>query len=84
MVDTALRLFAEQGNEPTTIAQITQVADVARKTFFHHFPTNRYGVIASAAGAGFSSRRPKGARASHMHRTANGMMAWRPGPSNTS
>ncbi|MFD1542445.1 TetR/AcrR family transcriptional regulator [Nonomuraea guangzhouensis] len=39
LVDTALRLFAEQGYEQTTIAQITQAADVAKKTFFNHFPT---------------------------------------------
>ncbi|MER6943007.1 TetR/AcrR family transcriptional regulator [Nonomuraea sp. NPDC000554] len=39
LVDTALRLFAEQGYEQTTIAQIAQVADVAKKTFFNHFPT---------------------------------------------
>ncbi|MFI7126803.1 TetR/AcrR family transcriptional regulator [Nonomuraea sp. NPDC050153] len=39
LIDTALRLFAEQGYERTTIAQITQAADVAKKTFFNHFPT---------------------------------------------
>ncbi|WP_344884594.1 helix-turn-helix domain-containing protein [Nonomuraea antimicrobica] len=35
----ALRLFVEQGYNQTTVAQIAEEADVAKKTFFNHFPT---------------------------------------------
>jgi AcrR family transcriptional regulator len=35
----ALQLFAEQGYEQTTIAQIADRADVSPRTFFVHFPT---------------------------------------------
>jgi AcrR family transcriptional regulator len=38
IVTTAIRLFLDQGYEQTTIAQITAEADVAKKTFFNHFP----------------------------------------------
>ncbi|MET8155332.1 TetR family transcriptional regulator [Sphaerisporangium sp. NPDC005289] len=39
IAETALRLFAEQGYEQTTVAQITSAADVATKTFFNYFPS---------------------------------------------
>ncbi|AEW98597.1 TetR/AcrR family transcriptional regulator [Streptantibioticus cattleyicolor] len=39
IVETAMRLFAEQGYERTTVAQIAAAADVATKTFFNHFPS---------------------------------------------
>jgi AcrR family transcriptional regulator len=39
IVTTAIRLFLDQGYEQTTIAQITAEADVAKKTFFNHFPS---------------------------------------------
>lgn len=35
----AMDLFLTQGFEKTTIEQITEKADVARGTFFNHFPT---------------------------------------------
>ncbi|GAA4535929.1 TetR/AcrR family transcriptional regulator [Amycolatopsis samaneae] len=38
IAETAIRLFAEQGYEQTTVAQIAAGADVATKTFFNHFP----------------------------------------------
>ncbi|RSM86604.1 TetR family transcriptional regulator [Kibdelosporangium aridum] len=37
--EAALKLFAEQGYEQTTVAQIAAAADVATKTFFNHFPS---------------------------------------------
>ncbi|RCV50016.1 TetR/AcrR family transcriptional regulator [Marinitenerispora sediminis] len=37
LMETAIRLFSEQGYEQTTVAQIAAAADVATKTFFNHF-----------------------------------------------
>jgi AcrR family transcriptional regulator len=37
--DAALRLFAAQGFNETTIAQIAQAADVAPRTFFAYYPS---------------------------------------------
>jgi AcrR family transcriptional regulator len=39
LAETAIKLFAEQGYEQTTVAQIASAADVATKTFFNHFPS---------------------------------------------
>lgn len=39
LVDTAIKLFGEQGYERTTVAQIAEAADVATKTFFNYFPS---------------------------------------------
>lgn len=35
----AMELFARQGYQPTTVAEITAAAGVSRATFFLHFPT---------------------------------------------
>ncbi|MBB5156790.1 mycofactocin system transcriptional regulator [Saccharopolyspora phatthalungensis] len=35
----AFELFAEQGFEQTTIADIARAAGIARRTFFHYFPS---------------------------------------------
>ncbi|GLX67935.1 TetR/AcrR family transcriptional regulator [Paenibacillus glycanilyticus] len=39
ILDAAMRLFAEQGFEATTVAQITEAAGVAKGTFFNYFKT---------------------------------------------
>ena len=37
--ETAFELFDERGFEHTTIADITAAAGIARRTFFHYFPS---------------------------------------------
>lgn len=39
LVNAAVVLFVGQGYEFTTVEQITQKANVSRRTFFRHFPT---------------------------------------------
>ncbi|MGC9542176.1 TetR/AcrR family transcriptional regulator [Streptomyces sp. UG1] len=41
ILDAALELFAEQGYAATTIDQIAERADLARRTVFNHFPRKR-------------------------------------------
>ncbi|MGC9539280.1 TetR/AcrR family transcriptional regulator [Streptomyces sp. UG1] len=41
ILDAALELFAEQGYVATTIDQIAERADLARRTVFNHFPRKR-------------------------------------------
>ena len=38
LIAAAVRLFAEQGYERTTVAEIAKAADVTTRTFFLHFP----------------------------------------------
>jgi AcrR family transcriptional regulator len=44
--EAALTLYAEQGFEKTTVAQIAERAGLNRRTFFHHFPDKREVVFA--------------------------------------
>jgi AcrR family transcriptional regulator len=39
--EAAVDLFAEQGFDATKVSEICEHADVARQTFFNHFPTKR-------------------------------------------
>jgi len=39
LVDAATRLFQERGYAETTIAQVTEAADVGARTFFRYFPS---------------------------------------------
>jgi AcrR family transcriptional regulator len=48
LAETALRLFAEQGYEATTVAQIAAAADVATKTFFNHFRSKEDALLDDA------------------------------------
>ncbi|MDO5067195.1 MAG: TetR/AcrR family transcriptional regulator [Propionibacteriaceae bacterium] len=41
IVETAMRLFTERGYDAVTVADITEAADVAKGTFFTHFPSKR-------------------------------------------
>ncbi|WP_237721840.1 TetR/AcrR family transcriptional regulator [Cutibacterium avidum] len=41
IVRCAMELFLEQGFEDTTVAQITEAADIGKGTFFTYFPTKQ-------------------------------------------
>jgi AcrR family transcriptional regulator len=41
LVDTALRLFVDQGYEATSVAQILEQADMARGALYHYFPEGK-------------------------------------------
>lgn len=45
IVSTAMRLFKRQGFESTTLDQIAEEADVAKKTIYNHFPNKEDIVI---------------------------------------
>jgi AcrR family transcriptional regulator len=44
IVDAAAELFGERGVGATTVIEICDRADVAKKTFFNHFPTKQHAV----------------------------------------
>ncbi|MEU1726818.1 TetR/AcrR family transcriptional regulator [Nonomuraea sp. NPDC005692] len=48
IIAAAMRLFAEQGYEQTTVAQIAVAADVDPKTFFNYFRAKDEAVFADA------------------------------------
>jgi len=45
LIDTALRLFVEQGYEATPVSQILDQADMARGALYHHFPDGKKGLF---------------------------------------
>ncbi|HEU5127542.1 MAG TPA: TetR family transcriptional regulator [Glycomyces sp.] len=53
---TAMRLFAEQGFEATTVDQIAAAAGISRRSFFHYFGTKEDLVLGDTAGLGESIR----------------------------
>ncbi len=53
---TAMRLFAEQGFEATTVDQIAAAAGISRRSFFHYFGTKEDLVLGDTADLGESIR----------------------------
>ncbi|WP_245353231.1 TetR/AcrR family transcriptional regulator [Pseudonocardia parietis] len=49
VLDAVLQVVAEQGVEKVTIDQIAAQADIAQRTFFHHFPTKEEALVATMA-----------------------------------
>lgn len=48
LIDTALRLFVEQGYEATSVSQILNAAGMARGALYHHFPDGKKELFAEA------------------------------------
>jgi len=42
ILEASVALFDERGIEDTTVAAISERADIAQKTFFNHFPSRRH------------------------------------------
>lgn len=42
IIDASLRLFVEKGCELTTVEEVCQLADVARKTFYNYFSSKQH------------------------------------------
>lgn len=75
--DAALALFAEQGFEKTTVAEIAERAGLNRRTFFHHFTDKREVVFAGQADAGdfvATAIRTQPDSADALHAAAAGLM----------
>ncbi len=51
LVDVALSLFREKGIEATTLDEITESADISRRSFFSYFPAKEDVVLAWQDGA---------------------------------
>ncbi|GHI93535.1 MULTISPECIES: TetR/AcrR family transcriptional regulator [Streptomyces] len=56
ITDTALRLFAENGFEATTIDQITSAVGISRRSFFHYFGSKEDLVLGDTEALGESVR----------------------------
>jgi AcrR family transcriptional regulator len=62
ITDTALRLFAENGFEATTVDQIAAAAGISRRSFFHYFGSKEDVVLGDLEALGMRVREALEAR----------------------
>ena len=62
ITDTALRLFAEQGFDATTVDQIAAAAGISRRSFFHYFGSKEDVVLGDLEALGLRVREALEAR----------------------
>ena len=51
LLEATLRLVVDKGVEKTTMSDITEMADLGRRTFYYHFASKEESVLAATAGA---------------------------------
>lgn len=50
LINATLKLIAEKGVDKTTMSNITETADLGRRTFYYHFESKEECIIAAAVG----------------------------------
>jgi AcrR family transcriptional regulator len=81
IMDTAARLFDQQGYEATTVAEIAAAVEIAPRTFFGYFPSKEELLFADTdervriALATIADRRPEDRPADLLHRAIERMLA---------
>ena len=66
IIDVAINLFNKQGFDSTTVEQIAEEADIARKTLYNHFPVKET-IIVQYLQSLVKKRAPEMSRLIHEH-----------------